>query len=330
MAGPGIVTMPALPYVYRVTKYDPADRDECGRYVGSADAVSDHGLVEAAYLAAVAAFAADTGVTPLAIREPAVGGFVNFGLEPHIVGHGLAGLFPGDLTGYHDGAEITVQTALELVRAMLRDEGAWCRLEVEDRFLAHIGYDQYLYLGSDRPCEDALAGIRVLGLFPERIDRSPHAFEPDAERQRRPAGDAFWARVAEFTAAGQAGLLEENPVEGISHWHRLTGVPIERLRAGLTPRARVGIWPGLSPDPGAVLATLPTDHLVTLVWEDQDGRLHSTVTDEAAPAILGDARVAMALSCISGEQPPLLAVILPDSDAILRARWDTERDQDDP
>ncbi|MDX2648958.1 hypothetical protein PV341_36440 [Streptomyces sp. PA03-1a] len=39
-----------LPYVYRVTKYDPADRDAHGHYTGSEDTVSDHGEVEASYL----------------------------------------------------------------------------------------------------------------------------------------------------------------------------------------------------------------------------------------------------------------------------------------
>ncbi|MEV0407827.1 hypothetical protein [Actinoallomurus sp. NPDC050550] len=59
-----------LPYVYRVTKYDPADRDESGGYTGAEEAVSDHGPVETAYLEAVAAFAEDTGVHELTIREP--------------------------------------------------------------------------------------------------------------------------------------------------------------------------------------------------------------------------------------------------------------------
>ncbi|MGY3338111.1 hypothetical protein ACVW0K_004210 [Streptomyces filamentosus] len=48
-------------FVHRVTKYDPADRDEHGRYTGPEDTLSDHGPVEAAYLAAVAAFAEAPG-----------------------------------------------------------------------------------------------------------------------------------------------------------------------------------------------------------------------------------------------------------------------------
>ncbi|WP_089106716.1 hypothetical protein [Streptomyces hyaluromycini] len=50
-----------LPYVYRVTKYVPADRDEHGHYTGAEDTVSDHGEIEAACLRAVEAFAVETG-----------------------------------------------------------------------------------------------------------------------------------------------------------------------------------------------------------------------------------------------------------------------------
>jgi small subunit ribosomal protein S1 len=126
--------------VHRITKYDPADRDEHGQYTGAEDTVSDHGPVEAAYLAAIAAFAEASDIDRLEIREPAVTGFVHFGVEPPVEGHGLGGLFPPDLTGYHDGAEVSLPVALELVRAMLRDQGAWCRLEVGDMFTVHVGW----------------------------------------------------------------------------------------------------------------------------------------------------------------------------------------------
>ncbi|WP_237528245.1 MULTISPECIES: hypothetical protein [unclassified Streptomyces] len=51
--------------VYRITKYDPADRDEHGGYRGAEDTVSDHGPVEAAYLDAISAFAEATGIDRL-------------------------------------------------------------------------------------------------------------------------------------------------------------------------------------------------------------------------------------------------------------------------
>ncbi|OIJ63674.1 hypothetical protein [Streptomyces mangrovisoli] len=61
-----------LPYVYRVTKYDPADHDRHGHCTGTEDTVSDHRETEAAYLLAVRAFAVESGVDRLHVREPQV------------------------------------------------------------------------------------------------------------------------------------------------------------------------------------------------------------------------------------------------------------------
>jgi len=166
-------------FVHRITKYDPADRDEHGHYTGAEEAVSDHGPVEAAYLAAIAAFAEASDIDRLEIRDPGVAGFVHFGVEPSAAGHGLDGLFPPDLSGYHDGAEVSLPVALELVRVMLRGQGAWCRLEAGDRLTVDVGWDQYVYVGSDRPCTDAVARTRELGLFPEPMTISPSAAELD-------------------------------------------------------------------------------------------------------------------------------------------------------
>jgi len=213
-------------YAYRVTKYDPADRDELGRYTGPENIYSDHGPVEAAYLEAVAAFAAESGVDRLAVREPE--------------GHGVAGVLHEE--DYHDGAEVTVEAGLELVRAMLRDK-LWCRLEAGDRFLAHVGWDQYLYIGSDRPCERAVARARALGLFPEPICASPHTFNPAHDEQRRPADDAFWERVAALVAQGRSGVLEERCLRNVSRWHALEEGGVEAVRRRLTPRACLAVWP---------------------------------------------------------------------------------------
>jgi hypothetical protein len=149
----------SAPHVYRITKYDPADRDDRGAYRGSEDVSSDHGSVETSYLAAVTAFAENAGVTRLTIRDPAVSGVVHFGVEPLIDGHGLRALLPPDLTSYHDGARITLKVGRELVRAMLRDNGAWCRLESEDRFFIHLGYDHRTTFGVKRLCK--MLGLRT-------------------------------------------------------------------------------------------------------------------------------------------------------------------------
>ncbi|MFC8954531.1 S1 RNA-binding domain-containing protein [Streptomyces sp. NPDC057101] len=317
-----------LPFVYRVTKYDPADRDEHGHYTGSEDTVSDHGEVEASYLQAVAAFAEGTGVDHLAVREPQVPSFVHFGVEPAVDGFGLAALFPVGPTGFHDGAEVPLEIALELVRAMLRDNGVWCRLEAEGAFAVHVGWDQYLYIGSSRPCEEALARTRALGLFLERLDSSPYEMETDDADVQRPGDDEFWAGLRWAVAACRAGLLEETYIEGASRWHRLTRDSIDTVRAGIAPRARLAVWPDLSSDVDAVIGVLPAEGLVECVWQDKDGRIHSAVADEdefaELAARLSDAEAAALLSVYADERAPLSTAVMPDDDGVVRARWRTE------
>ncbi|MGW7027181.1 RNA-binding protein [Streptomyces xanthophaeus] len=312
-------------FVHRITKYDPADRDERGLYTGVEDTASDHGPVEAAYLAAIAAFAEASGIDRLEIREPSVTGFLHFGDEPRVEGHGLSGLFPPDLTGYHDGAEVSLPVALELVRAMLRDQGAWCRLEAGDVFTVHVGWDQYVYVGSDRRCTEALARTRELGFFPEPLTASPYAAELEEREVTEAADEDFWARVHVQLASRQTVLLEEAYAHNAARWHRLTPENLDTVRAGLGPRALLTVWPDLTPDIGAVLATLPEEDSVEFVWEAQDGTIrHAIVYDteyQQLAALVADARAACALTLNFDERHPLLCAALPDSDGVLRARW---------
>ncbi|MEU5536965.1 S1 RNA-binding domain-containing protein [Streptomyces sp. NPDC020362] len=322
-----------LRFVHRVTKYDPADRDGHGSYIGAEESTSDHGPVESAYLQAVAAFAAATGVEHLVVREPQITGFAHFGREPAIDGHGLHGLFPPDLSGFHDGAEVSVPVGLELIRAMLRDNGAWCRLEVEGAFAVHVGWDQYVYVSSDKPCWDALAYTRTLGLFPERVEASPYEASRDDEAGvQRPADDDFWARVS-WSIGRRTVMLEEGYLDNASRWHRLTEETLDAVRAGLTPRAKLTVWPDLSADVDAVLAGLPEEGPVELVWEDENGAITSTIADEteyrALAARMVGARAAAALSLDVDARHPLCTAVLPDNDGVLRARWRTEQTPSD-
>lgn len=316
------------PYVYRVTKYDPADRDDHGHYTGTEDTVSDHGEVEANYLRAVKAFAEETGIGLLSVREPGISSLVHFGVEGPLDGFGLDGLLPGGLVGFHDGAEVSLDIGLELVRLMLRDSGAWCRLEVEDVFAVHVGWDQYLYVGSSRPCHEALAHTRQLGLFPESLDASPYAFEPEEDGVLRPGDDDFWAGLRRAVACGRAGLLEEFYVENASRWHRLTGDTIDSVRAGLAPRARLAVWPDLSSDVGAVLRGLPAEGSIECVWQDASGQMHSAVVDEddrpELAARMSGACAAALLPVCADERVPVFTAVMPDSDGVLRARWQAE------
>ncbi|MEV6575674.1 hypothetical protein [Streptomyces sp. NPDC051577] len=78
---------------------------------------------------------------------------------------------------------------MELIRIMLREQGAWCRLEAGDVLTVHIGWDQYVYVGSDQPCTDAVARTRELGLFPKPLAASPYAAEPELSEV---ADESFW------------------------------------------------------------------------------------------------------------------------------------------
>ncbi|MGW7271734.1 RNA-binding protein [Streptomyces sp. NPDC054864] len=320
---PGSSVSPS--FVHRITKFDPANRDERGHYTGTEDAVSDHGPVEAAYLEAVGAFAKASGVDRLEIREPGVTGPVHFGVEPATGGHGLAGLLPPDLSGYYDGAEVSLSVALELVRAMLREQGAWCRLEAGDTFTVHVGWDQYVYVGSDRPCPDAVERTRRLGLFPEPLSASPYAVDSDDLEVMEAANEDFWMRVRTTLASLQTVLLEETYLRNATRWHRITTENLDVVRADLGPRALLTVWPDLTPDVGAVLAALPPEDSVEFVWESQDGTIaHALVDDTDYPqlaALVADARAAGILPLTLDERRPLLSAALPDGDGVLRARW---------
>ncbi|MER6405759.1 RNA-binding protein [Streptomyces viridosporus] len=309
-------------FVHRITKYDPADRDEHGTYQGAEEAVSDHGPVEAAYLEAISVFAEAAGIDRLEIREPSVTGHVHFGAQPAVEGHGLSRLFPADLAGYHDGAEVSLAMALELIRVMLREQGAWCRLEAEDVFAVHVGWDQYVYVGSDQPCTDAVARTRELGLFAERLPCSPYAAEPEVTEA---ADEGFWASVCTELVARQGLLLEETHIVNATRWHRLTAENLNAVRAGLGPRALLTVWPDLQPDVGAVLTALPSEWHIEFVWETEDGTIRDVTVDETQyqelAALVADARAACALSLYTDERSPLLQAVLPDSDGVLRARW---------
>ncbi|MFF2385792.1 S1 RNA-binding domain-containing protein [Streptomyces sp. NPDC058108] len=318
-----------LPYVSRVTKYDPADRDQRGTYIGTEPAVSDHGPVEAAYLEAVIAFAEDARVDSLAVREPLLAGFGHFGVAPPVDGSGVAGLFPDGLAGFHDGALVPIAVATEIVRAMLRDNGAWCRLEAEGAMTVHVGWDQYLYIGTSQPCTTALARSRALGLFPERLDASPYDFTSDDPAYvQRPADADFWARLNWMVSVHRATFLEETSAANASRWHRLTRDNIETVRPRLAPRAQLAVWPDLLTDVDTAMAALPDEGLVEIVWEDESGQITSAVVDEtqfgAVASQFAAASAAAVLPMHADARQPLFTAVLPDSDGVLRARWQTE------
>ncbi|MFJ8045543.1 RNA-binding protein [Kitasatospora sp. NPDC096147] len=307
------------PIVYRVTKYDPADRNERGYYVGTLDSACDEGPIEAAYLEALAAFARAAGVERLTVREPELGGSVHFGLGPRLPGGGLADLF-AEPTDFHDGAEVSLATGIELVRVMLRESGGWCRLEVADRFFVHVGYDQYLYVGTAGPIRPGVERARELGLYPERIDESPYAPEPDGSARELPADASYWARLRDAVADGRVRLLEERSAMTRWHWLRSPGA-VDAVRARLVPRARLTAWPDLfTVGPAAVLSGLDPEEHHRLLCELPDGRLATDWFDLQDPADLAVLAAAHSVALVPEESTALPDAVLPDADGVVRVR----------
>jgi hypothetical protein len=155
---------------YRLTKYDPKLRDERGAYIGddwtmcSQIGESFGGVrltlpryldVEAQHLVAVASFIEESGTTSLTAQ----------------------GVEDGDGTfRVVEGQQLAAIEAVEAVRQVLRDEG-WCRLVDGDRFYIHVGWDYYLYIGSQLSCEVSAELAEQRGLFVDRDFPSPHHAE---------------------------------------------------------------------------------------------------------------------------------------------------------
>jgi hypothetical protein len=163
---PGVAVL----HYYRITKYDPALRDDDGSFPADSPtswtAFSDVGDVfggtlltlptylnaEATHLVVVASFIEEEGLASLVAQgvENANGGF-----------------------RAHEGQKVTAAEAVEAVRQMLREEG-WCRLIDDDRFYIHVGWDYYVYVGTSRPCEQSIRFAEARGLFVDRDFRSPY------------------------------------------------------------------------------------------------------------------------------------------------------------
>ena len=149
---------------WRITRYDPASRDERGAYqretwtsicdVGATfDGVvltSDVYLhTEDAYVNAFATFAEESEIEYLEVRE---------------FEHG-ENLLEGDV--------LTISDAREVVRRMLREE-VHCVLDATPKtFSVHVGFDLYMYVGSESACGHAVRVAEELGLFVDEDFPSP-------------------------------------------------------------------------------------------------------------------------------------------------------------
>ncbi|MYW00992.1 S1 RNA-binding domain-containing protein [Streptomyces sp. SID3343] len=328
------------PFVYRVTPYDPAEQDRSSGHDRTRIPydVAEH--FAAAYIAAVGGFALDAGIDHVRIDNPMATGFHSFSVRWGRGGHGLRGLFPQDLAGYHDGALVPLATGLGLVRAMVLRDGAWCRLVGDDGFFVHVGCQDDVYLGSDRPLPDTESRCRALGLFVERVAGSPYDPATDEVADERPADDSFWRDLADLVTARGGVLLEVRPIGNAYRWHRVTSEPdIEAARERLPPRSRLAAWPDLTDDAASIRSAIARRGcLHFLVRQYPGGGMYPEAIAEPgmARADVADPQVsdgpdhrATLVPIEAADRRPLLAGVLPDADGVLRARWRANRTRAD-
>jgi len=162
----------ATSHHYRITKYDPALRDERGAFTGddwtmfseigetfggTRLTLSTYLDIEARHLVALASFLEESGTSSVTAEA----------VENHANSFRVG-----------EGDRLSPAEAIEAVRQMLRDEpNCWCRLVDRDRFYLHIGWDYYFYVGTDKPCERSVALAREKRLFVDEDFVSPYLEE---------------------------------------------------------------------------------------------------------------------------------------------------------
>ncbi|MFC4062939.1 RNA-binding protein [Planomonospora corallina] len=342
-----------LDHRFRVTKYDPRLRDARGVFTGDDwTSISDVGgvfdgrrltweryeQVEAAHVRAVQLFAQESGVTELTVRTPSLHGLGSGSPLPDHVSAVSGGLSPED---FHDGLTVSLTTGLELVRAMLREDGLWCLLEAEDRFRVAVGWDYYLYIGSHRPCSQVVDRVRELGLFVDEGFISPYDPDLGDPMAFRPADEEFWTEVESLAArAGGELPLLEMWAGNAWRWHLVTpGEGIARVRSALRPRAVVTVFTdapvaadgdGMTEIEERIRRLLhegsPVVGVMCLIEDRETGKLHHAylLDEDELPAWLETARSARRCGVYpveTDDRPEVLTAVLPDEDGTVRARW---------
>jgi len=167
-----------LKYQYRITKYDPKNRDAQGRYTkdewidfgdigyefeGKELTLGEYAQIESKYIKAVILFMECLEIDTLQIN----------GLETYT----RPG--PGELKKVFNQIRnkmvIKKDLVPDVIRLILRNY-IWCILVKKDKMFAHFGYDYYMYIGSDILCPKVIENIEKSGLFVEEMI-SPYNFE---------------------------------------------------------------------------------------------------------------------------------------------------------
>ncbi|GAA3754596.1 hypothetical protein HDA32_004306 [Spinactinospora alkalitolerans] len=222
-----------LTRTFRIEK-DPEKEGEwssvsdVGKEFGGAELTWDAYLrVEEAYLRAIRILADAYGVTEISVRHPEA-------WSP----------LPGWLTEFRDGTVLSLETAVRVARAVLRESGIFCHLVSEGRIDLSFGRDYTVYADVAGDPDEALARIRGTGLdvLDESASADPFRDVDDDEFFRLPADADFWLRLSERIGRRRGRhLLLERWAQGTygQSWYALLPGDSEAVRRRVRPRSQV-------------------------------------------------------------------------------------------
>ena len=166
-------------FYWRITKYNPNNRDESGAYTqeewtSSSDinktynhtvlTAEAYTKTEYAYVVAVLEFMKCLKVSALEIAA-----LEKHGFQPSEL------MYPAPMKKLYEMIQIGSLVALEdiqWVTQLALRENIWCKLKCS-KMQVHFRYDFYMYIASIEPCIGTIQNIQSNGLFVESITSLP-------------------------------------------------------------------------------------------------------------------------------------------------------------
>ncbi len=180
-----------MQYFYRVTKYNPANRNEKGYYLfqnewicysqigkkcdGTLLTIDKYLEIEDKYINSIILFMQCNQIESLKVA----GGLEkswNPAEDPNSTKE-MIDLF----NKVKNGDILNIDQIKDFSRLALR-KYVWCKLENDDVMFVHFYFDYYMYIGSQRECEKTIEQIQKSGLFVEDF-KSPYHPDYDDEEE---------------------------------------------------------------------------------------------------------------------------------------------------
>ncbi|MGC8230886.1 hypothetical protein ACP2W0_18010 [Pseudobacillus badius] len=159
-------------FSWRITKYNPENRDEGGSYlddkewtcfseVGTKVSEEEYVRTEMDYINAITSFMEEMGLNKVYLNDLEI-------WSDEVVSQSSASFLQKMWTG----KAVTLQEIRELAKLTLRNV-IWCKLSYKKEFFVHFGYDYYMYIGAMKDCPSARKKIQATGLYVENVN-SPY------------------------------------------------------------------------------------------------------------------------------------------------------------